>query len=218
MGKIFSETPDRWDRVKFKYLGDFVGGGTPSKSEKRYWNGDIPWVSPKDMKVYEINDTIDHLTKEGLKEGSCKLIEPGALLMVYRSGILDHTLPVAVNHVPVTLNQDMKGFIPDESLINARYLTYLFRGHESRLLTLWGKEGTTVQSLESDSVENTKLPVPSLEEQKSIVSHLNEKTGRIDQLIDTAKELIDWLQEKRRSLIVRSSTRGLEEITIRDFE
>jgi type I restriction enzyme S subunit len=218
MEDIFSEAPDRWDRIKFKYLGDFVGGGTPSKSENRYWNGDIPWVSPKDMKAYDINDTIDHLTQEGFEEGSCKLIEQGALLMVYRSGILDHTLPVAVNRVPVTLNQDMKGFIPDESLINVHYLTYLFRGHESRLLTLWSKEGTTVQSLESDSVENTKLPVPPLEEQKSIVSHLNDRTGSIDQLIATARELIDWLQEKRRSLIVRGSTLGFEDSTVQDLE
>ena len=60
-----------------------------------YWDGAIPWVSPKDMKSAVIEDTEDHITDAGLKSSPCGLVQPDALLMVVRSGILQNKLPVA---------------------------------------------------------------------------------------------------------------------------
>ncbi|MDX0491534.1 hypothetical protein GOC53_14815 [Sinorhizobium medicae] len=51
-------------------LGDVVeikGGGTPPKSNPDFWNGDIPWVSPKDMKFWEITDAADKITQSAIK-------------------------------------------------------------------------------------------------------------------------------------------------------
>ncbi|MGA2499633.1 MAG: restriction endonuclease subunit S, partial [Tepidisphaeraceae bacterium] len=84
------------------------GGGTPSKSDPFYWNGTIPWVTPKDMKVREIAGAIDHISERATQESSAKLIEPGAVLVVVRGMILAHTVPTAVLRVSATINQDMK--------------------------------------------------------------------------------------------------------------
>ncbi len=95
-------------------LDDLVsvsGGGTPSKSRPEFFTGQIPWVSPKDMKCWEIFDSQDHITQEAIDNSSTKLIGTGAVLVVIRSGILKHSLPVAINRVPVTLNQDMKALV-----------------------------------------------------------------------------------------------------------
>src|SRR5689334_6780235 len=106
---LWSEVaPADWKHQKLKYVARFVGGGTPDKSTPEFWNGDIPWVSPKDMKTDEIFDTEDHITTEGLQSSATNLVQPGAALIVVRSGILRHSIPVAINRVPAAINQDMR--------------------------------------------------------------------------------------------------------------
>jgi type I restriction enzyme, S subunit len=76
-------------------LGDLVtivGGGTPTKTRTDYFQGDIPWVSPKDMKSWNILDSQDHITEEAVENSSTKLVERDAVLVVIRSGVLKHTL------------------------------------------------------------------------------------------------------------------------------
>src|SRR3546814_3955300 len=67
--------------------------------------GTIPWVSPKDMKTEEISDAEERITEAGLKGSSTNLVAVDHVLMVVRSGILKHTIPVAINTKPVALNQ-----------------------------------------------------------------------------------------------------------------
>ena len=105
------KNPKHWDNKTVDEIClNICGGGTPSKSKPEYFLGTIPWVTPKDMKSLEIKDTIDHITEIAIKDSSTNLIKSGAILMVIRSGILKHTLPVAINLIDVTINQDMKAF------------------------------------------------------------------------------------------------------------
>ena len=71
---------------------DIKGGGTPSKSNPEYYNGDIPWVTPEDMKTIFITDSIDHINEDAIKNSSTKLIPKDSLLMVISSGISQKTL------------------------------------------------------------------------------------------------------------------------------
>lgn len=103
------EVPDHWELVPLKYLCNFSGGGTPTKDNLSYWQGGtVPWVSPKDMKSFWISETQDYVTPKAVSESSTNYIEEGSLLMVVRSGILQRNIPVAINIVKVTMNQDMK--------------------------------------------------------------------------------------------------------------
>jgi len=201
-------TPKHWLRARTKHVCRFVGGGTPDKGNGDYWNGDIPWVSPKDMKTAEILDTEDHVTEQGLEESATNLVQPGAVLMVMRSGILQHSIPVAINRVAVTLNQDMRALIPTAGL-DPRYLARLIEGHQRELLSVWSKEGTTVESLESELVGDTEIPIPPLADQRAIAAYLDRETGRIDGLVAAKERLLGLLAEKRRALITRAVTRGL---------
>jgi type I restriction enzyme, S subunit len=56
-----TDLPQNWKRQKLKYVARFIGGGTPDKTKSEFWNGDIPWVSPKDMKTEEVFGTEDHI-------------------------------------------------------------------------------------------------------------------------------------------------------------
>ncbi|MGY6273924.1 restriction endonuclease subunit S [Methylomonas sp. MgM2] len=211
------DVPEGWDVKKIRYLAHMKGGSTPSTTENQFWDdGDIPWVSPKDMKVGRIMDTQDHLTPEGAKQCASGTLAPGHVLIVVRSGILRHSLPVAINDVPVTLNQDMRAFKLGVRL-DAEYLRWFIEGNQKLLLEQWCKSGTTVESIEMSYLANGLMPVPPKTEQTAIADFLDSETGRIDTLVAKKRKLVELLKEKRSALISRTVTRGLPADAAREF-
>lgn len=200
--------PAHWQLVTLKHECVFSGGGTPTKDNLAYWDGDIPWISPKDMKSQVITDSIDKITAVAVSESSTKLVPEGALLMVVRSGILQRTIPVAINAVPVTLNQDMKA-LRFSSKDKAYFFLYYIQGLEFQLLLEWCKQGATVESIEHELLANARYPRPPNDELKAINQFLDYETDRIDRLIAQQQRLIELLKEKRQAVISHSVTKGL---------
>ncbi|MDN3614895.1 restriction endonuclease subunit S [Vibrio gallaecicus] len=202
LGKV----PEHWDLVPLKYLCLFSGGGTPSKDNLAYWtNGTMPWVSPKDMKTFWVDKTQDYITDIAVKESSTNLVETGALLMVVRSGILQRTIPIAINTIPVTLNQDMKALRFNERM-TAIYAANYIVGNVDKLLLEWSKEGATVESIEHEYLTNSLFPVPPVEEQQQIVDVLKVQMDRYDQLEQRSVKGIELLSERRTALISAAVT------------
>jgi type I restriction enzyme, S subunit len=201
--------PAEWQRKRIKHIFRFVGGGTPDKGNPEYWNGDIPWVSPKDMKTGTVDDTEDHITLEALEQSATRMVNPGAVLIVMRSGILRHSIPVAINRIPVALNQDMRALVPTDE-IDPRFLRRLVEGHQRQLLNVWSKVGSTVESLESDLLAETEIAVPPIQQQRAIADYLDRETARIDALIAAKERLLELLAEKSRALITHAVTGGLD--------
>lgn len=143
---------------EIKDICQFKGGGTPSKSKAEYYTGDIPWVSPKDMKFLYITTSQDKITEKAIKESSTTLIEKGAVLMVVRSGILKSKLPVAINNVDITLNQDMKAFRSSEVI--SQYLLYYFISNERNILKK--VRATTADNLNFEDIKSLKIIVPPI--------------------------------------------------------
>lgn len=127
------ELPKGWEWCRLKELGYVTGGGTPSTNKTEYWNGDIPWITPKDMKADYLNNSEDKVTSEGVNNSSAKLIPANSVLIVGRSGILKRTLPVCINTVECTVNQDLKVIVPYLSDM-ARYIQLMLQGHEEFIL------------------------------------------------------------------------------------
>ncbi len=199
------EIPTHWEVKPLKYLFKSVGGGTPSKANAAYWGGDIPWVSPKDMSTKKISDSEDHISADAVIESTVQMVAPGATLIVVRSGILRHTIPVATNLVEVTLNQDMKALVARGPILN-EYLAYYIQGLNRPLLENWTKSGCTVESIESDYMLNSLLPVPPKNEQQAIAAYLDLETAHIDQLIAKVEAAIERLTEYRQALITAAVT------------
>lgn len=190
-----------WERKKLKYwLQSTTGGGTPSTNNSSYWNGTIPWVSPKDMKTDFISSTQDYITKEAIEDSSTSLIPSNRVIIVVRSGILKHTLPVAINVLPVTLNQDMKAFHPQKEL-NHEFLLWTFKGLQNTILTSCTKIGATVDSIEMEYLLNFEISVPDIPTQIEIITHVKSETQRIDNTISKIEKEITLLQEYRTALI-----------------
>ncbi len=94
--------------------------------------------------------------------------------------------------------------------IEGRYLARLIEGYQKELLNVWSKEGTTVESLESDLVADTEIYLPSLSQQRAIADYLDRETARLDALVAAKTRLLELLAEKRRALITRAVIRGLD--------
>lgn len=199
------EVPEHWELLPLKYLCNFYGGGTPSKENLEYWNGDIPWVSPKDMKSFLISDTIDKITREAITESSTTMIPTGSLLIVVRSGILQRTVPVAINKIPVTLNQDMKALCFREFRLS-EFIAYFIKGLEDSVLLAWKKQGATVESIEFEYLANTLIPVPQACEVDAILSQLRKIDAQYEALQNEASLSINLLQERRSALISAAVT------------
>jgi type I restriction enzyme S subunit len=200
------EVPEHWEVVPLKYLCHFSGGGTPSKDNLNYWTGgDIPWVSPKDMKTFFISTTQDKLTETAVQESSTNYVDEGALLIVVRSGILQRKIPIAINTVRVTLNQDMKA-LRFNKLINVQYVANLILGNQDSLLLEWSKEGATVESIEHEYLSNTLFPVPPINEQLTINKSLKKRMDSFQELEKQAKHATSLLKERRTALISAAVT------------
>ncbi|MFT5328932.1 MAG: type I restriction enzyme S subunit [Parasphingorhabdus sp.] len=208
-GVVSQPLPNSWQVKKLRYLTTVLGGGTPDKSKPEFWGGDIPWVSPKDMKKSEIFQTEDCITEEGLQSSATNLVDPQAVLVVVRSGILRHSIPVAVNMVPVSLNQDMRALICGDT-ISPRYLARFIEGYQRELLSIWSKEGATVESLDADEMASTEIAVPPLPQQALILQFLDSELAVVDTLIEAKQKLLGLLAEKRRTLVAEAVMRGLD--------
>jgi type I restriction enzyme, S subunit len=200
------DVPEHWELPKLKGVASFCGGGTPSRENLAFWNGPIPWVSPKDMKVERIVGAEESITETGLLNSSSKLLPSGRVLMVVRSGILQHTIPVAINEVPVALNQDMKAIEFDVLRVQSGFFMRWVQGLNDLLILAWAKQGATVESIEQSYLENTVVPIPPMLEQTQILRYLESELAKIDTLISEAKRATDLLQERRIALISAAVT------------
>lgn len=156
-------------------LGELVrvqGGGTPSKANPLYWSGAIPWVSPKDMKRWELDGSEDHISEIATRESPAKLVKAGALLVVTRGMILARTVPVGRLVVNAAINQDMKALHAGD--VDAEYLHFALRALNRGLLALVAKSTHDTRKLETEKLLAFPVPVPPRAEQAAIVASLNK--------------------------------------------
>jgi type I restriction enzyme, S subunit len=175
-------------------LGDVVevkGGGTPSKANSAFWNGDIPWVSPKDMKFWDIEDAEDKITSEAIKGSATNLIPRNAILIVNRSGILKHTLPVGIARRPVAINQDLKALICGPRS-HPEYIARLVKAAEPIILK-WVR-ATTADNFPIENLRSLEVPLPSLDEQRRIAAIL-DKADALRRKRIHAHDLLDSLTQ-----------------------
>lgn len=192
--------PSSWARPQFSEFVTWIGGGTPSKGNPLFWNGPIPWISPKDMKTRVIHATIDGITEEALSNSPVKLVPAGSLVIVTRSGILAHTLPVAITGTESTLNQDMKALSVPEG-ISPTYIAWGMRAFEQQILRTCRKGGTTVHSIEMPQLAAFELPIAPLNEQRRIAEKIEAMFDEIDRGVESLEAARNGLSLYRQSLL-----------------
>jgi type I restriction enzyme S subunit len=189
--------PDGWLMVSLaEIVNRHLGGGTPSKSNLKYWDGPLLWASVKDVgKSKYLTTTIDRITVEGLENSSSNLIAPGNLLVVTRMGLGK----VSINTVPVAINQDLRALFMSSLMdIDYCYNFFLTHGFEG--------SGLTVKGIKIEELLSISFPLPPLTEQHRIVAKVNELMSLCDQLEAAKAE-----REKCRDSLVAASLQGLNQ-------
>jgi len=175
--------PEGWD---WTHIGDLIlsitGGGTPSKNNPQFWNGNIPWASVKDLgKCKYLETTIDFITEKGIQNSSTNLIPKGRIIICTRMGLGK----IALNKIDVAINQDLKAIeLPEEFNENYFYNFYITQNIKG--------SGMTVSGIRQTELLNMLVPVPPLAEQHRIVA-------KVDQLMSLCDELEARQQKKRES-------------------
>ena len=188
-----------WPVVELGEVTRTASGGTPSKSEAAYWKGNMPWVSPKDMKVDFISDTEDHISEVAVLDSATKAVEANTLLCVVRSGILQHTFPIALTTRKMCFNQDIVAISATNKRLDIKYLFYTFKSQSQDILSAGIKPGVTVQSFHSGFFKSFKLPLPILDTQRAIVAEIEEEQG----WVEANKALIQRFEAKIKATIGR---------------
>lgn len=193
-----------WCAARLGDLVSIVGGGTPTRTNPDYYGGQIPWVTPKDMKSHYINKSLVTLTQSGLGNSVARLVPANSILIVVRSGVLKHTVPVGINTVPVAINQDMKALSCSER-IDPRFLARFVKARSAEILQ-WVR-ATTADNLPIDKLRELNVPVPPISEQLRIAEILE----RADALCAKRREALTQLDELTQSIFLDmfDSSRGI---------
>ncbi|MCG6190886.1 N-6 DNA methylase [Maribellus maritimus] len=190
--------PD-WKMVELGKIISTQTGGTPSKANDSFWIGDIPWVSPKDMKLDFISDSEDHISELAVKNSSTKIVPANTILIVVRSGILKHSLPIALTSKPVSFNQDIIAIQTESERLFQKYLFYYLKSTSSIHIQNGIKPGVTVQSFHNGYFKKLSFPLPPLNIQKQIVLQIEKE----EELVNANKQLIEIFEQKIKDRIAK---------------
>lgn len=173
--------------VRLRDLAQWGGGMTPSTSNSRFWqDGEVPWISSKDVKSAYLQGTERRVTLIAVEETGLSLRPAGGVAVVVRSGVLAHTFPVTFVPFECVVNQDVKYGVPVAG-VDGRYLSSVLIASNSRILSGYLKQGATVQSIEFERLLEMKIPLPPLDEQKRIVAKLDEVGNELKRLTSNAE-------------------------------
>ena len=174
-----------WQTTTLGDIARIVSGATPKTSVEEFWDGGVPWVTPKDLSGLDgssIESTARTLTEAGLKSCAASLLPAGSVLLSSRAPIG----LVAINSVPMATNQGFKSLVPDERRVDARFLYWWLRCHRPQLEAIGN--GATFKEVSKRTVAAVRIGLPPIAEQR-----------RIAAVLDAA----DALRAKRRLALVK---------------
>lgn len=179
--------PDSWSWKKVRQVAEVVSGATPRRDVPAYWNGDVPWITPKEIGGLEdpiITRTEECITEEGYQSASCQMLPIGTVLLSSRAPI-GH---LAITGLPVCTNQGFKNLVPKKGTYS-KYLYWAVRARKQDLVDLG--RGATFKEVSKAIVEEFELPFPSDEDEQKRIAALLDKADALRRKRQEALRLTD---------------------------
>ena len=177
-----------WPVATVGEVCEVVSGATPRTGKPEFWDGNVPWVTPKDLSELgqkHLSDTPRKITKAGLKSCSARMLPAQSVLFSSRAPIG----LVAINTIPVCTNQGFKSLVPRFDLVSPDFLFWWLKAQEKHVQSKG--RGATFKEVSKKIVEDLQIPLPPLPEQK-----------RLAGILDAA----DALRAKRREALAQLDT------------
>lgn len=199
------EIPAHWQVKRFRFTARLISGSTPTTTVPEYWNGEIPWMSPKDVKADELFSSVDRVTEYAVSDYGLKVHENDHAIIVIRGMILARKVPVAVARGRYTINQDMKAIQSKGEVIPEFFQMYL-SSVESFLFTLVAEAGHGTKALRTDVLSDVPVLLPPIEEQRILSATFTRNREETDEVMKRIRGSIDGLAEYRAALITAAVT------------
>lgn len=189
-----------WEEKKISEVCEVIGGGTPKTGVKKYWDGNLCWVTPKDLGKIDgdiISDTSRKITQEGLKNSSARLSPVGSVILSSRAPIGY----VVINNVDMATNQGCKSFVCGHQIYN-KFLYYFLISNTKYLNSLGS--GATFKEVSGGVLKNIKITFPSFIDQKSIVAKLDTLSAKTKKLETIYQQKLTDLEELKKSVLKKA--------------
>ncbi|WP_375687975.1 restriction endonuclease subunit S [Pseudooceanicola sp. LIPI14-2-Ac024] len=170
-----------------------LSGGTPSKAKQEFWNGDIPWITPKDMGDWN-GSTANHVTPDAVGNGT-RLAPAWTSYIAVRGMSLHKEIRVVRAPFPATFNQDIKAVEAFDGVDN-RFLYYCLVAHKPTLLEKVESAGHGTGRLPTDQLES--LQIPDVDDNISV--SIAKVLGNLDDKIILLREMNTTLEGIARAV------------------
>jgi len=194
------------DRKNLRHVFAVTSGATPESGNPDYWDGDILWATPEDISSldgYWLQDTRRKITQVGYESCGTTTAAPGSIVLTKRAPIGQ----LAVLAEAACSNQGCFLLTP-RGEADTRFFYYWLYAKVDHLQALG--RGSTFLELSTDDLKSLSVPFPSVSQQRAIADYLDRETARLDGLVAAKERVLGLLAERRRALITRAVTRGLD--------
>jgi type I restriction enzyme S subunit len=194
--------PSEWEQVRLGDLGDVYAGSTPRRSEPKYWEGHIPWLTPSEVTGRTdkwVNKTDEYITDAGYQSTSVHLVPEGSLLVTTRATIGE----AVIAGVPITTNQGFKNLVlgPDDDPLFYYYVLRFVADEMKRLAS-----GSTFDEINKSDFTDIVVPRPNPSEQRRIADVLDT----VDAAIQETDAVVEKQEQVKTGLLQDLLTRGLD--------
>ena len=184
---------EEWKEYKLHEIGRIVGGATPPTKDSANYDGEISWITPKDLSNFTgryIQKGERSITQKGFDSSSCQILPKGSILFSSRAPI--GYIAIAANEL--CTNQGFKSIIPDNNLVNNLFLYYLLKYNKEEIEGLGS--GTTFKEVSAKVMQNFDIKIPSIQTQKKIADILSS----LDDKIELNRQINDNLERQAQAL------------------
>ena len=196
LNDVFGELEEKYEKKQLNEIIKIIGGGTPSKAKKEYWeNGTINWATVRDMNVEKIIKTELSITEIGLKNSSSNIIPKNGIIIATRVGLGK----VCYLEDDTAINQDLKGLIPKDDKLNIRYLFNYFKNIEKYIIS--NGTGATVKGVKVEFIKELEIPLPPRKNQQKVVVYLDEISNKMEKIKQIQKEKMQSLKALKASIL-----------------
>ena len=184
---------EEWKEYKLHEIGRIVGGATPPTKDSANYDGEISWITPKDLSNFTgryIQKGERSITQKGFESSSCQILPKGSILFSSRAPI--GYIAIAANEL--CTNQGFKSIIPDNNLVNNLFLYYLLKYNKEEIESLGS--GTTFKEVSAKVMQNFDIKIPCIQTQKKIADILSS----LDDKIELNRRINDNLEQQAQAL------------------
>ncbi len=198
--QVFSQRGDGWVENVLGNVCKIVGGGTPSKSNESFYEGNIPWATVRDMKQDLLCNTEHEISKEAVAKSSTNIIKKGSVITATRVGLGK----VCILNQDTAINQDLKAIIPINNSLSKLFLYWWLKSIAHVIET--AGVGATVKGVKLTFVKGLAINIPPISEQERVSNNLTELKKQVNLLELVYQNKLLALDELKKSILQKAFT------------